>query len=187
MQEGQNIFSHKSVPEGFILSDPDHLKAFEIDALYDHWLTQQSKGLTPFIILNSSPQHETSKKISEKAQGKNKFGYVNVISDDEDVESEAKTSVGEEERLGDDEQTEKSPAPKFGPPGEKWKWTALSTKEKDIPTQKAGHSKKRWLENLKKSKGLIPGNVLAEKSAKLTSKTGLVGREVSNWSKNSLY
>ena len=119
MQEGQNIFSPESVPEGFILGDPDHLKAFKIDSLYNHWLKRQSKGLTPFVILNPGPNHEKSKKISEKVRGKKKKNYVKVRTDDEDVESEAKASEEEEARSGDDEHTEKSPAPKFGPPGGK--------------------------------------------------------------------
>ena len=187
MQENQNIFSPESVPEGFVLGDPDHLKAFEIDSLYNHWLKRQSKGLTPFVILNPGPNHEKLKKISEKVRGKKKENYVEVKTDDEDVKSEEKVSDKEEGRSGDDEHTEKSPAPKFGPPGGKRKRTAPSTEENDIPTQEAGPSKKPRLEKPKKSKGPVSGNVQAEKSGKSMSKTRLVGREVSNGSENSLY
>ena len=123
-QETQNIFSWESVPEGFVLSDPDHLKASQIDALYNHWLKRQSKGLKPFVILNSIPQHAgLKKKMSKKAQGKRKMDYVEVDTEDGDVASEAGISGGEGKSSrgggkfsGDDGKTEKSTPPKFGPP-----------------------------------------------------------------------
>jgi hypothetical protein len=81
------------VPEHFRLGDPDHLGSFQIDSLYSHFLKRQSKGLQPFIILNSSPNHGKATKMSEKARGKKKTEYVEVDTDDPEVE---------EEKTGDD-------------------------------------------------------------------------------------
>jgi hypothetical protein len=135
------------------LSDPDHLKAFEIDVLYNHWLQRQAKGLTPLVILNSSPQHTVSKKLSEKARGKRKIGYVDVNSDDDDVEDKGERSGGDGEKLVDDEAAEKSPAPKIGPPRAKRQKTSI---------QAAEPSKIPPLEGKKKTKGPKPSNVPTE-------------------------
>ena len=66
------------------MSDPDHLPSFSIDALYAHWLGQQKKSLSPFIILNASPLHSAASKISKKDKGKQKQEYYDVGSSDED-------------------------------------------------------------------------------------------------------
>ena len=81
-KEDQNIYSSDSVPEGFVLSDPDHLTGFKIDSLYAHWMGRQRKGLEPFVVLNANPQHGKSTK-SLKAKGKSKAEWVNVDSDDD--------------------------------------------------------------------------------------------------------
>jgi len=100
-KEDQTIFSPECVPEGFVLSDPDHLQAFHVRALYLHWLQRQRQKLPAFIILNCSPQHQKSEKKSAKAKGKRKMEYVEVNSDDEEVESEQ-----EDERLEEEEEEE---------------------------------------------------------------------------------
>ena len=51
----QTIFALECVPDGFCLSDPDHLTSLQVNLLYGHWQKQQDKGLMPSIILNSSP------------------------------------------------------------------------------------------------------------------------------------
>jgi hypothetical protein len=88
-KDDQSIFSVDSVPDGFILIDPDHLNAFKINSLYNHWLTRQKKGLAPFVILEASPMHEPFRKKSKKtvkAKGKGKMKYVEVNSDEAEVE-----------------------------------------------------------------------------------------------------
>ena len=40
-KEDQTIFSPECVPEGFTLSDPDHLSGVKIVALYSHWWRRQ--------------------------------------------------------------------------------------------------------------------------------------------------
>jgi len=140
-QEEQTIFSLASVPEGFVLRDPDHFKLFEVDALYSHWIRRQTKGLTPFIILNSSPQHAAKgkKKLSVKAKGKRKIGYVHVDTDDDDVADEVEKSGAEEEGLIDNQRQSKQlegktfPGVKFGPPRRR-------ASMKEIPIDEAGLS-----------------------------------------------
>lgn len=84
----QVIYSLDSAPKGFCLSDPDHYSAFKIDSLYTHWLGRQNNGLQPFVIVNSSPQHEKllKKSKSRKGKGKAKVDYVDVNDDDEEEE-----------------------------------------------------------------------------------------------------
>ena len=85
-KEDQNIISPESVPENFMLSDPDHLDIPQINLLYDHWLDRQRKGLPPFVVINPSPLHaHLVKKSSTVKQGKKKKIYVPVRSDDESV------------------------------------------------------------------------------------------------------
>jgi hypothetical protein len=115
-EENQKIFSPECVPDGFTLIDPDHLKSFEIDALYNHWLRRQRKGLSPFIILQSSPQHGVFRKKSEKSKGKKKVEYREVDSDDEEVKSledEDELNGNELEELDEEISAKVS----FGPPG----------------------------------------------------------------------
>ena len=59
-KDDQIIYSPDCVPEGFKLSDPDHLNGFKIGALYMHWLQRQKKGLSPFIVLKGHPHHGES-------------------------------------------------------------------------------------------------------------------------------
>jgi hypothetical protein len=101
-KEDQTIFAPDCVPEGFVLSDPDHLQAVHVRALYLHWLKRQEKKLPAFIILNCSPQHQKSERTSAKAKGKRKMEYLEVNSDDEEVESER-----EDERLEEEEEESK--------------------------------------------------------------------------------
>jgi hypothetical protein len=145
----QRIYSPESVPEGFILSDPDHLKSFNIDALYSHWLKRQSKGLPPFVMVKSS-------QMSEKAKGKKKAVYVEIDDMDAEVEGEPMMSAGEEESsLEDDGVT------KFGPPR---------------GGSKKGDSQVALKSTQMKDKKL--GDVL-QNSGKGKSKTGHIGQEVS--------
>ena len=106
----QTIFSEDSVPENFILSDPDHLNGFQINDLYSHWLKRQQKKLSPFVILNASPQHKTSIRKSSKAMGKRKMEYVEVDSNDEDVLSDE----GEKHKEEEEEQSETGDVPVSG-------------------------------------------------------------------------
>lgn len=153
----QSIYSTDSVPEGFILSDPDHLTGFQIQALYGHWLKRQQKKLSPFVILNSSPQHHISygksskaKEKSSKAKGKRKIDYMEVDSNDEEV----KTDGGEEEEddvevkedddgMPDEDDEEMSPVVKYGPPITKSKKNQLLTQIDEHANAIAGPSKLR--------------------------------------------
>jgi hypothetical protein len=97
-KDDQTIFSLDSVPEDFTLSDPDHLNAFKIDLLYNHFLSRQRKGLPPFVVLNGGPLHGQSEKSkkSEKAKGKRKAEYVDVGDSEDDGE------VGDEDDVDPD-------------------------------------------------------------------------------------
>ena len=154
-QENQNIYATASVPDGLVLIDPDHLKLFHIDSLYNHWLQRQSKGLTPFIILNPIPQHVLKKKISKKASGKRKAEYVEVGSEHSDAEGQSEKSGDEDERLRRDDQRperdENAAAVKFGPPERGRRKTGVK-----IPTEQVGPSAKDALEKPKKGKGPKP-------------------------------
>src|ERR1700679_174722 len=101
-KEDQTIFSQDSVPAGFTLSDPDHLPSFKIESLYIHLLARQKKKLSPFVILNASPQHQASILKSAKSKGKRKMDYVEVHSDDDSVRSEGGEEEGEEEEEEDE-------------------------------------------------------------------------------------
>jgi hypothetical protein len=122
-QPDQNIYATECVPEGFVLSDPDHLTSSQINSLYNHWLDRQNQGLEPFIIRNPNPSHRRKvKKVPKaKGKGKEKASWVDVKTDDEDVGSELDDAVI-------------SPATKIGPPTKK-------TKRKDYPNAIAGSSK----------------------------------------------
>lgn len=116
-KDKQTIFSPDCVPEGFTLSDPDHLTGFKITALYNHWLGRQAKRLQPFIVLNASPNHWVSTtKTSEDRKGKGKMKYVEI---DDDADEE-----GPGESDGD---KELPPAVKIGPPKHKGKKIPTST------------------------------------------------------------
>src|ERR1700678_4262244 len=87
-KEDQTIFSPDCVPEGFTLSNPDHLSGVKIVALYSHWLMRQMEGLSASIVLNASRNHgvSSSKKKSEDRKGKRKMEYVDVNTDEEGSE-----------------------------------------------------------------------------------------------------
>jgi hypothetical protein len=106
-KEDQTIYSTECVPDNFTLSDPDHLKTFQIEELYKHWLARQRKGLEPFVILNSSPQHGSSRKSqkSAKAKGKKKMEYVEV-DDEQEGKSECKEEDQEDVPMMEEEEDE---------------------------------------------------------------------------------
>jgi hypothetical protein len=171
-QDGQNIFSPDSVPKGFVLSDPDHLKAFSINELYTHWLTRQSKGLSPFIVLNSIPQHGVAPKKSEVAKGKRKVEWVNVGTDDEDEDSK---SSGDDEKEVDSDEGEISPDAKFGPPRRTVKKSTSSTTQNNETS--AGSSKLPSLDKPSKpktKKSSNRGEVAAEMSTMSKSKRNVI-------------
>jgi len=114
-KEDQTIFSPDCIPEDFTLSDPDHLPAFKINRLCNHWWGRQRKGLAPFIVLNASPNHgvRSSKKKSEDRKGKGKLKYVGI---DDDADEEGPTE-------------EMPPAVKIGPPKRKGKKMPLRTED----------------------------------------------------------
>ena len=97
-KDDQSIYSAESVPTGFVLGDPDHHNSFQINELYNHWLSRQNKCL-PLVVLNAGPLHQPSLKKSQKsdkAKGKGKMKYIEV---DESVEDDDED--GDED--GDDE------------------------------------------------------------------------------------
>jgi hypothetical protein len=134
-KDGQKIVSPDSLPKGFALSDPDHLKASAVDVLYTHWQRRQAKGIAPLIFLESSPHHGDAMKKSEKARGKKKAEYVHV-TDDEDEDGDEDDAVDGDEDIamemssgegrsalpdeGDEfDQQVISPSAKFGPPSKR--------------------------------------------------------------------
>jgi hypothetical protein len=148
-KENQTIYSEDSVPEGFTLSDPDHLTGSQIETLYLHWRNRQQKKLSPFVILNASPQHQaTVKKMSAKAKGKRKIDYVPVSSSEDERDSDGEDGVDngegddveadqedqEENEVDEEDQEEKEMTPpvKRGPP---------NRKVQKIQSPKAGSSK----------------------------------------------
>jgi hypothetical protein len=119
-KDGQRIFLPDCVPEGFTLSDPDHLKSVNIISLYSHWWHRQRQGLAPIIILNASPNHGvSSKRKSGDLKGKQKIEYVEIDDMDEE-QSEGRSSAGDEEM---------TPAVKIGPPRGKGKRIPTHTKD----------------------------------------------------------
>jgi hypothetical protein len=102
------------------LSDPDHLNAFKINELYSHWLKRQSKGLSPFIVLNSIPQHGVAPKKSGNGKGKKKAEWVDVGTDDENEGSKPSGDDEQGQNLDetevDSDEGQISPDAKFGPP-----------------------------------------------------------------------
>lgn len=170
------VYSPASVPEGFIMGDPDHLKAFDIDALYDHWLKRQSKGLTPFVILKSAPQHKVKTKKTAKGKGKRKMGGPDGPADDDDLENEGLSS-GDDKRSTHDEGEQRSTN------GEDEQRT---DGEEDLPhAAKVGPPRGRAKgtgNKQKKSKGPNPRGVL-----KSTSVIGPADKEVSLRPKDRFY
>lgn len=156
----QQIYSPLCVPDGFTLSDPDHLKTSKIDILYRHLLKRQSKGLTCFKILKSIPHHGVARKLSEKAKGKKKVGYVEVNSDDDEVKSLEDEQPTEEEDESEKENDEGDVTSliKIGPPGRKGPKSSPNADIEQTPPQVAGSSK-------------IPLPQEKSKSKKLTAKT----------------
>jgi hypothetical protein len=147
-KEDQNIYDVDSVPNDFTLSDPDHLNAFEINNLYNHWMTRQNLRLAPFIILNPAPHHEKAVRKSEKAKGKKKAPYVDVSSDDEEEggNSEMDNDVDFPGRF--------SSSMKFGPPVGSQKEGSSSKQRFDDPVPIAGPSNVHSPEvQLKKGRG----------------------------------
>lgn len=102
-KEGQKIYSPDSAPDGFVLSDPDHLNGSQIEALYRHWLRRQQKKLQPFVILNGSPQHQTSRGKVMNTKGKKKADYVEVNTDEEEVKSVGGDNDGDDRDESDEE------------------------------------------------------------------------------------
>lgn len=113
----QTIFSPECVPDGFCMSDPDHLTTWQINLLYAHWLKRQDERLAPLIILNASPIHAVSIKRSKKWKGKAKMEYVDVNTSDEDVTEEGDDEEEEDEDMDDNV----APVTKYGPPAGKRK------------------------------------------------------------------
>ena len=111
-KEDQMIYSPECVPEGFSLSNPDHLLGSGIISLYQHWLECQKKGLAPFIVLNPSPLHGPIVKKSDKEKGKKKADYMDV-SDDQD-ENEDDDDDDEEDDWNHNEDEPAAPILKFG-------------------------------------------------------------------------
>ena len=103
-KKNQSIFLDKCIPKDFVLSDPDHLPSFKINSLYHHLLNRQKKGLSPFIILNSSPQHHQPEKSSEI---KKKMEYLDVVSEDEDgCEMRKNEDEEDEDKMIEDQETD---------------------------------------------------------------------------------
>jgi hypothetical protein len=160
------------------LSDPDHLKAYKINQLYNHWLTRQSQGLSPFIILNSIPQHGVAPKKAGNGKGKKKAEWVDVGTDDEDEDSKSSgdddKSQNPDETEADSDEGQISPDAKFGPPRAAGKKTTSSvTQKNETPANVAGTSKLPSLDKLSKSKtNEAPklGEITAEKSTRSKSK-----------------
>jgi len=150
-KDRQQIYSPLSVPDGFTLSDPDHLKTYQIETLYRHLLKRQSNGLTCFKVLKSVPHHGVARKLSEKAKGKTKMEYVQVNSDDEEVKS-FDDEQKEDEMEKDNEEEDVPPSVKIGPPRKKRRKSPPSADIEKTPTQVAGSSKMPLPQNKSKSK-----------------------------------
>jgi len=146
------------------LTDPDHLKAADVDALYKHWLRRQTKKLPPFIVLNANPQHPAvPQKKAPKDKGKKTMDYVEDSSDDED-----RQPSGDDEDGENPEEEVTSPVRRFGPPRGPFR------KTKETAAQVAGTSKATSVEKVSKpkmGKGDNPDNVDAKTPKDSTSKT----------------
>ena len=110
------------------MSDPDHLKGFDIISLYIHWLGRQNKGLSPFIVLSTSHNHEMigkkpQKSVKASVKEKEKMEYIEV---DEEMEEEEEEE-GKHDALDNDGEEEMPLAVRFGPPIGKAKKKCSST------------------------------------------------------------
>jgi hypothetical protein len=168
-KEDQTIYSSDCVPDGFSLSDPDHLQASNVIALYNHWLGRQKKGLTPFIVLNSSPLHGPILKKSEKAKGKKKAEYVDVSDDPEVSSADKEEDDDEDEDDAGVEEEDEAPALKFGPPTRRNNEVAPPKK---APIQIAGPSSKPVPTKGRKPKNSKGEKPIAEKAGMEESVTG---------------
>jgi hypothetical protein len=185
MKEDQKIFDPDCVPEGFVLSDPDHLTAAEISSLYNHWLSRQHRNLPPFVVLNPGPHHPSPHPQSEKVKGKRKMPYVDVDSTDDepgklvggDEESEEAEGFGDEEDL--------SRRVKFGPPkgnhqtnvagSSKHPTTKAQNLDTEAPTEKPKPQRKDKTVQSKKRKAAEELQPHSPKSLK-TARGGKAGR-----------
>ena len=128
-KDDQTIYSPDCVPEGFTLSDPDHLTGSNIIALYHHWLERQNRWLSPFIVLNAHPNHVVILKNSQKSQkdkGKQKMEYVDDT--EEDKEAEEEEEEGEEDEKEEEEEDEKAEEDKEAEEDEEDKEMPLAVK-----------------------------------------------------------
>lgn len=138
-KDQQTIYDQECVPQGFILSDPDHLNGFKIELLYNHWLERQRQKLSPFVVLNPGPHHQAAEAKSEKAKGKRKMPYEEISSDDGDVGSKE-----EDDRSQDETEEVIPPLLKVGQP------TGMIAGSSKLPpkgqSRTSGKSKKRKAE-----------------------------------------
>ena len=119
-KEDQKIFSPDSVPDNFILSDPNHLGVPQINSLYNHWLEKQCKGHPPFIMINASPLHaHLTSKSSKVKERKKKMEYVPLGSDDESVKGDEEDVGDDDDDVQKDEAEDILKAVKRGPPTKK--------------------------------------------------------------------
>ena len=134
-KDGQRIYSPDCVPEGFTLSDPDHLTGAQIFNLCLHWSARQQKGLAPFIILNPGPNHSVKRPKMKAAASKGKKKEYVDVSDDEENDNEEDARGGSN---GGKDGEQEMPL-KVGPPRKKRKVMFKSTGEDPSPV--AGLSK----------------------------------------------
>ena len=111
--DNQEIYDPECVPDGFVLSDPEHIRTLGINLLYSHFIQRQNQGLRPFVILKCSPLHTKAEKILKKGKGKAKATWEDVSTDDEKDEIDVPDKEnGDGSEL--EEEVKKSPAKKVG-------------------------------------------------------------------------
>ena len=122
MKDDQKIYSPDCVPEGFSLSDPEHLTGFKISNLYHHWLYVKKENAALLLLWTQDLIHQIFVRKSEKLKGKKKK-YEPASSFDEH-EDEGSSNIGDggkkkekefEGKEGLDDEDEHHPLPKFRP------------------------------------------------------------------------
>jgi hypothetical protein len=95
-----------------------------------------------------------ARKLSEKAKGKKKVGYVEVNSDDDEVKSleDKQPTEEEDESEKENDEGDVTPLVKIGPPGRKGPKSLANAHIEQTPPQVAGPSKTSLPQMQSKSK-----------------------------------
>ncbi|KAG1863116.1 hypothetical protein F4604DRAFT_1683705 [Suillus subluteus] len=93
-----------SIPEGFVVQDPSHLKAQEINHLWGHWETRKASKQKLVIFVGAVSSHMNKSLLVNAVyvgEKQSKKKYVPVDTDDEEEASAAPTSTKRTRQLAE--------------------------------------------------------------------------------------